>query len=267
MRFSYSTNAFKKYDVFKAVSLIAQNGFEGVELLADRPHLYPPDFTKEKLIELKNHIEKEGLSVSNLNTFTLFAVQDMHHPSWLDDNRNIRINHTIDCIKIAHLLGCPNISIQPGGHGERTKENLDLFIDGLKKVIPTAKEYNIKILVEPEPDLFIENVQQFKDFLRAIDDPIVGLNCDIGHFVCVGDDPATVIKDLKDYIGHMHIEDIKDRIHDHKICGEGDIKFQPIFNAIRDIGYKGFISVELYPYQDNPVEAGKKSLIHLRKYI
>ena len=272
MKFAYSTNAFKHFTLEKAIELIKGIGFAGVEIMADRPHLYPPDYEPSRLSALKSLLDSSGLQVSNLNTFTLEAIGDMHHPSWIEKDealRRIRIQHTKDCLKLAKELGCPNISIQPGGRVEHLsrEESMRVFLEGLNEVIPVARSYGVKILVEPEPNLLMENAGQFREFIQQVDQSIIGLNCDVGHFYCAGEEPAAVIKEFKDCIHHVHIEDIKDRIHDHKICGQGDMDFQSIFNTLRDIKYAGFISLELYPYQDTPVEAGRASLQFLTKYL
>ena len=44
MVFGYSTNAYVKFEVKEALDRIAALGFKGVEIMCDRPHLYPPDF-------------------------------------------------------------------------------------------------------------------------------------------------------------------------------------------------------------------------------
>ena len=75
----------------------------------------------------------------------------------------------------------------------------------------------------------------------------VGLNFDIGHFFCVGEDPAELVYRLADFIGHIHLADIADnRIHNHLIPGEGAINLRAVLKAISDIGYDGFITVESY---------------------
>ena len=75
-------------------------------------------------------------------------------------------------------------------------------------MIPLAEELGVKILVEPEPDLLMENTAQFKSFVADIRSPAVGFNFDIGHFFCAGEDPAAAFEDLFEWIGHVHIEDI-----------------------------------------------------------
>ncbi|MBI4712701.1 MAG: sugar phosphate isomerase/epimerase [Planctomycetes bacterium] len=273
MRFAYSTNAFKKYSLEEAIRLIKEIGFAGVELLADRPHLYPPDYSQQKVKTLKDQLNALGLKVSNLNTFTMegYPGGDMHHPSWIEKDANlrrVRIQHTKDCLKPARELDCPNISIQPGGRVEHLSpdESMKVFIEGLNEVIPLARQLNIRILVEPEPHLLMENAKQFEEFITKVETGVIGLNCDVGHFYCAGEDPTAVIRKLAKHIHHIHIEDIKNRVHNHLICGQGEMDFKAIFDALQDIKYNGIISVELYPYQDRPVEAGEQSLKFLQQY-
>ena len=64
MVFGYSTNAFKKFSLDEAIEKIARIGFKGVEILGDRPHLYPPDFDDNQLAHLNEVLEKNDIKLS-----------------------------------------------------------------------------------------------------------------------------------------------------------------------------------------------------------
>ena len=270
MIFGYSTNAYVKFSIYEALERIAKLGFLGVEIMCDRPHLYPPDFDTDELAKLKGLLNQDSLTVTNLNSFTLFAVGDTYLPSWIEpeaERREIRIQHTLDCLRLADVLGSKNISVPPGGPlgGVSREEAMSLFHQGLEKVTPAAEEVGVKILVEPEPDLLMENTQEFKNFIKDVRSPFIGLNFDIGHFFCAGEDPSAAFEELFEWIGHVHLEDIgSDRAHNHLIPGLGAIRFLEIFHTMTRLGYSGDISLELYPYVDTPDEAGHKSLDYLR---
>jgi sugar phosphate isomerase/epimerase len=270
MIFGYSTNAFVKFSLFESLEKIAALGFRGVEIMGDRPHLYPPDFKATDLARIKENLKKHDLKVTNLNSFTLFAVGDTYLPSWIEpekERRDIRIRHTLDCMNVAKKLECSNISIPPGGplNNLSRKEAMALFHKGLEQVIPKAEELNVKILVEPEPDLLMENTKEFKSFIKDVQSEMVGLNFDIGHFFCAGEDPAAAFEALFEYIGHVHLEDIAaTRRHHHLIAGHGVIQFLDIFKAMVKLQYQEDISLELYPYVDTPESAGRESLEYLR---
>jgi sugar phosphate isomerase/epimerase len=270
MVFGYSTNAFKKFSLIDSIEKIAQLGFRGVEIMCDRPHLYPPDFDEDQMKHLTQVLSQNDLTVTNLNSFTLFAVGDTYLPSWIEpekERRDIRIRHTLDSLQIAKKLGCRNISIPPGGPlgGNSRRKALKLFHQGLEQVVPLAEELGVMVLVEPEPDLMIETTDQFEEFIRDVRSKAVGLNFDIGHFFCAGEDPLKAFETLFQWVGHVHIEDIAaNREHNHLIAGHGAIEFKRIFEAMARLGYSGHISLELYPYLDTPEEAGRESMEYLR---
>ena len=270
MVFGYSTNAFVKFSLFEAIEKIAGLGFKGIEIMGDRPHLYPPDFDGHKMARLKKIIEQNQLKITNINSFTLFAVGDTYLPSWIEPDkkrRDIRIRHTHDSLRVASYLGCKNISVPPGGplNNMTRNEAFALFHNGLSQVTPLAEELGIKILVEPEPDLLMENTREFVSFIKDVKSDAIGLNFDIGHFFCAGENPAVAFEALFEWIGHVHIEDIaSNRTHNHLIAGQGAIGFKEIFETMVRLGYTGDISLELYPYVDQPEEAGRESLEFLK---
>ncbi len=267
MVFGYSTNAFVRYSLEESIQKIARLGFKGVEIMGDRPHLYPPDYSEQKLAHIRTLLKQNQLKVNNINSFTLFAVGDTYLPSWIEpeaERRKIRIQHTLQSLQVAKILDCANISVPPGGPLEKNmtrKQALNLFHKGLERVMPVAESLGIKILVEPEPGLLMENTWEFKEFIKDVKSPFVGLNFDIGHFYCAGENPAKSFEELFEYTGHVHLEDIAvTREHNHLIPGLGAIDLKEVLSTMDRLGYQGDISLELYPYTVLPDEAGRKCL-------
>ena len=282
IKLAFSTNAFKRYSLEDSIREIAKVGYSGVEILCDIPHAYAPSFKDDQVRSLKKTLALSNMQISNLNAFTLYAIGDTYHPSWIDDSREMRIEHTIECIRLAKRIGAKHLSTEPGGpvvappvpsssQQQEQQQYQDIsrfekiFLDGLTRVKKMAEEEDIKVLIEPEPGLLIENSRQFKNFVTKINNSkYIRLNFDIGHFYCVNEDPAKVVYELSDYIEHFHLADIAHtRIHNHLIPGKGSIDFRSVFDAMDDIGYRGFVTVELYPYQDNPIYAAKEAYSYL----
>jgi protein FrlC len=253
--------------LIETIRILAELGYQGIEIMADIPHAYPPHLNKMDFEEIGNALSENGLEI---NTFMLHALGDTWHPSWIEREsamRSQRIEHTLQCIDLAAELGITTLSTEPGGPlmGMEEKQALHLFKEGLLAVYEKAGEKGIRILIEPEPDLLIENSSQATAFLEDLDPQVFGLNFDIGHFFCVGEDPAVCIRKMKDTIHHFHIEDIAPtRKHHHLLPGMGAIDFTSVLDAIDDIGYDGFVTVELYPYEDQPKEAARLALSHLQ---
>jgi len=269
MKFAFSTNAYRNFSIEESIDSISEIGYSAIEIMCDKPHAYPP-ISDEKILSIKKSLKKNNMEISNLNGFMLCAIQDFHHPSWIEEDSSFRyqrINHTINCLELAKKLGVKTVSTEPGGPPTNSSKNnqLELFAQGINDVIPIAEKNNVKLLIEPEPGLLIENSSEFVNFISRFKTKNLGLNFDIGHFFCVNEEPAELVKTLRDYISHIHLEDISEgRIHKHLIPGKGVIDFHSIFNALEEVEYGGFITVELYPYQNNPQSAAKEALEFLK---
>ncbi|MBI4131260.1 MAG: sugar phosphate isomerase/epimerase [Nitrosarchaeum sp.] len=265
MKFSFSTNAYRNYSIEDSIHSISSVGYTAIELMCDIPHAFPP-LSAEKIDSIKKTLHENQMEISNLNGFMMCAVNDFHHPSWIEKNpneRNARIQHTKYCLELAKELGVKTVSTEPGGPllGLSEKEGLELFYDGLNEVIDVAEKNRVKLLIEPEPGLLIENSSQFLNFISRFNTKYLGLNFDVGHFFCVGERPDKLIKTLADFIDHIHLEDIAEsREHKHLIPGHGAVDLKNVFNAINDIDYRNYVTLELYPYLDNPENAAKEAM-------
>jgi len=277
IRLAFSTNAFKKSTLAEAIDAIASIGYQGVEIMADVPHAYPARFGPAAREATKRQISSLGLAVSNINAFTLFALGDTYHPTWIEQDaglRQKRISHTVWCIELAAEFGSKTISIQPGGPLIGTGLSRDdagrRFAMGLRRALAVAQDFGVTLAIEPEPGLFIETSGEYLAFKRTFfpDEPFIRMNCDIGHLFCVGEDPAEVIRRLPEEIAHVHLEDIgKDRVHQHLTPGRGVIDFPAVFAALHDIGYGGFVTVELYPYTTSAAGVAKMAWDHLHPFL
>lgn len=270
MKFAFSSNAFTNYSLIESIEEISRIGYKGIEIMCDAPHAFPPNLDREQILKINKSLHKNKMQISNLNAFTLFGVGDTYHPSWIENDETLRekrINHTIDCINLSKALGAKNISIEPGGPVDNPlhrNKYLKFFADGIKKILPIAEKEQIKILIEPEPKLLLETSKEFLSFIKDFDSKYLRLNFDIGHFYCVNEDPSSLILKLEEYIEHFHLADIENRVHYHLIPGQGSIDFKRVFASMKEIGYDGFVTVELYPYKQNPSEAATKSLEYLK---
>jgi sugar phosphate isomerase/epimerase len=126
----------------------------------------------------------------------------------------------------------------------------------------------VKLLIEPEPGLLIETVAQYDDLRSRIAHPFMGLNYDVGHMYCVREPLGDTIRRLGQQIDHVHIEDIAaSRIHRHLVPGDGAIDFTEVFAALAEIRYDNWVTVELYPFIDDPDTAGRRARDHLRSFM
>jgi sugar phosphate isomerase/epimerase len=278
VKLAFSTNAYLNFSFADAAARIARLGYKGVEVMADVPHAWPAFLLAEQKQAIRDALAGNGLAISNVNAFMMHAVNDHRqrywHPSWIEPDphyRRVRTDHTRRALTLAKELGAPNITTEPGGPvepGASWSAALKLFVEEIKPVAEHAEKEGVLLLVEPEPGLLIETAEQFLEFIGRIDSPAVGMNFDVGHAYCVRDDPAATIPRMAKYIRHIHLEDIAAaRVHQHLIPGDGAIDFAATLRAIGAIGYEGWVTVELYPYVEDPDRAARRALDYVRKVL
>lgn len=274
MKLAYSSNAYLQFPIEETIRRIAGLGYAGLELLADVPHAWPAGLLQESKQAIRDCLDKHGLKIANVNGFMMNAVADPRqpywHPSWIEPDphyRAVRREHTKRALQLAKELGAPSIQTEPGGplpNGQSRRAATDLFYDEIMPCIDLAERLEVYLLIEPEPGLLIETFGQYLEFVERIDSPWVGLNFDIGHAFCVGEDPQDWVARMAPHTKHYHIEDIAaSREHAHLIPGQGAIDLAATLDAIRQTDYDGWITVELYPYIDDPDRAGREAKQHL----
>jgi sugar phosphate isomerase/epimerase len=272
MKFAFSSNAFLRFDLLETIKIVSAAGYEGIEIMADVPHAYPRHLTDASISEIRAVLQDNDLEISNINAFMHHADGDTYHPSWIEKNpalRAKRIDYTLRCIELAGKLGARTISTEPGGPLEdmTREEGFRLYREGLAAVEERAKECGVRILIEPEPGLLIENSIQFLEFLKDLDRDVFGLNFDVGHFFCVNENPAALVRSMRDIAHHFHLEDIAStRKHYHLMPGEGAINIPEVLNAIEDIRYTGFVTIELYTYESAAAEAALAAFDYVSKW-
>lgn len=288
IEFGFSMNAFRQYNLLEGIEILAENGYDGIEILLDEPHLYPSTANDEDIDRVLGALDEHGLAISNCNAFMLSAIErtelsreatygreteQFHHPSFIEPaiaDRHNRIDHTKAALEIAAALGATHISIQPGGpvpEGMPRQQALELFVTGLQEVANTAERVDVDVLVEPEPLLLIETSDDFLALMDRIDSPRVGCNFDAGHFFCVDEDPTELIDTLSPYTGHYHLEDIPaDRTHKHTQLGDGGMDIDEFLEAVEASDYDDFVTIELYPYEDTAMETVGRAMDYLEDH-
>jgi len=272
MEFAFSANAFQEYDPVETVEVLADIGYEGVELLLGASHLHPADTDEDDVAAVENALDDAGLEISNCNAFMVTA-EDFQHPSYVETDpgyRQQRLDYTRECLRLADAFGADSISVQPGGpipEGKSREWAMETFAEGMRSIAQTAEDLDVDLLIEPEPDLLIETTDQYLDIDGRIDSGAVGCNFDAGHLFCVGEDPAEAVGRLADHTPHYHLEDIPaDRTHEHTQLGDGAMDIDGFLEAVEATGYEGFVTVELYPYQETAEETAREACEYLEEH-
>lgn len=275
LKLAFSTNAYLRFPFHEVAGRIAAIGYEGLELLADVPHAWPAGLLPGAKQGIRDAMATSGLRFSNVNAFMMNAVADARQPYWYPsfidpepNYRQVRIDHTRRALSLCAELGAPHITTEPGGpiaEGQTRQEAIDLFVEVLKPLAEHAESCGVLLLIEPEPGLLLETTDQYLEVAERVNSPSIGLNFDVGHAFCVKEDLPKAIVKLAPHTRHYHVEDIAaSRVHHHLVPGTGAIDFPEVFRAIGQTGYKGWVTVELYPFQEDPDTAAREAYRLLR---
>jgi sugar phosphate isomerase/epimerase len=89
----------------------------------------------------------------------------------------------------------------------------------------------------------------------------VKLLADLYHMNIEETNLADALREAGPYVGHIHFAD-----SNRKAAGLGHTDFTPIVSALKEIGYEGYLSAEVYPLPDSDT-AAKQTIESFRKYV
>ena len=98
---------------------------------------------------------------------------------------------------------------------------------------------------------------------------LIGLCVDTGHFLMADVNPVEVVKEFRDRVYGVHLKDVKSEGKQKRwaVLGEGDLKTPDLLKALKDIGFRGGLSLEYEEEEDNPVPPVKKCLLVVRDAV
>jgi len=278
---AFSTNAYTRFELPAAIRRIDEHGYDGVELLADRPHAYLPALDERDRQALASALDETGIDVSNVNANTVTGYYDDAPPSAFfdptivtadDDDRAWRIEYTQRAIDLAEAVDAPAVCVATGRPlpGNPPDQAMEYLLDSLETITEYAEPTDVSVGIEFEPELLVECTDEVLALIDDVGSDSLGVNLDLGHAAVYGEDPAESIRKCAGHITGVHLEDIaggRRGKHYHLIPGHGDLEFAPMFEALDDIGYDGFATLELYTYPDAPDEAAAEAYEFLEPYL
>ena len=273
---SFNTNCLQNLPLNKAIEETSKAGYEGIDLFYRDGHLHPYDVTQAQLDELNELFVTLPINPVSLSTGAPFLLSDdAFEPSLISPDeqaRRERIDVIRTALEMANELSIPVVQcvsgIQQAGVSE--EEATEMLTEGICACLKDAGE--VILVLEPEAPLpasmgggccFIEKTSQAIPIIKEINSPQFKLNMDITHVQCCEDDLLPCIADALPYTRHIHVADVKGRVHHHEIPGEGDIDFRSVLEVLKEANYEHFLSVELHAHADE----WRRALYQSREYM
>jgi len=222
--------------------LVKSLGFEGVEL--DSPGNVNRD-------EAKDAAAATGVVIHGV-------IDSVHWQKRLSDpNPAVRaegLDALRTAIKDANFYGADTVLLVPGAVGDPKNENFEQCWERsqaeIRKVIPEAKDQNVKIAIEVVWNLFITKPDQLVRYVDEFQDPTVGAYFDISNMIRFGFPPQEWIRALGkrmlkfDFKAYKHANFMNETSPWVKI-GDGDEPWEKVHKALADVGYAGWATSEV----------------------
>jgi sugar phosphate isomerase/epimerase len=272
MLLGYNTNGFAHHQLEDALGILAEIGYGSVALTLDHHALDPFDpGLPAQLDRVRGLLERYRLRcVIETGARFLLDPRRKHQPTLLSaraEDRERRLGFLRAAVDIGAALRADAISFWSGKADATAteEERWSRLTAGCRHLCDHAGRLGQRLAFEPEPGMFVDTMPRFAELVRRVEHPAFGLTLDVGHLHCLGEMPAEPhIRQWRERLWNIHIEDMRAGVHDHLMFGEGDMDFGEVMRALKGVGYRGGVHVELSRHSHDAVETARKALAFLR---
>jgi len=272
MLLGYNTNGFAHHRLEDALAILADLGYGSVALTLDHHALDPFDGALPRQLErVRDILEHHNLrSVIETGARFLLDPWHKHQPTLLSpspEERGKRLDFLQRAVDIARVLGSDAVSFWSGAASDDASAGglMDRLVDGCRHLCDYAADRQVRLAFEPEPGMFIDTMTRFAAFHERAAHDWLGVTLDVGHLHCLGEVPiADHLRRCPERLWNVHIEDMRQGVHDHLMFGEGEIEFAPVLRTLEEIGYTGAVHVELSRHSHDAVDTARRALEFLR---
>ena len=250
LRFGVSTSAFFPLPLKETFDILAQQPWNGIELMPQSPEECYPEFANT-LFELSNgRFEFCGIHFPQILAPFLYNPYPSAFAFGQDLCRGLG--------ELAGALKCSTIVI----HGPWPNMSKDAFLDAtlanLRLLCDTAVRHDVIIALENTPGSPIgSSPETMIAFVKQLDRPNLSYTFDVTHTYQMQQDPMVYLRDLPS-IAHVHASDFDLETNArHLPPGQGVVNWEEIIGALRNRGFEGNFILELLPetMKPDPVKA------------
>lgn len=252
---SISTHASSDQPLREVVHRLIEEGWRGIEIMAEGLHKDLLSWSQEELEELKS------LGLRHQITWSIHApIADCNIASAETHAIQEVMETVIHTLNIAEVLDCTHVVLHPGEVAVQ-EESHDSRQDALQRVaaflevaLKATKSSKVKLALEnvpPYPGLLGTDAEFLVQLVKRVNSPRVGLLYDCGHAHLCGQGQAqAILKQMLPYAVGLHLSDNQGVHDDHVGLGLGNVPLLELKDILKKEAYSGRIIIETGSLED-----------------
>lgn len=269
MLFCICNELFQGWELRRVMEHCARLGYHAVEIapftLADSVQT----ITATERASIRRMAQEVGIQIAGLH-WLLVKPEGLHLTT---DDAEVRRRTAEYLTALAHfcadlggkvlVLGSPKQrSVQPGATYEQAWERA---LETLRPAVKAAEQRGVTWCIEPLSPAetnFLNRAEDAIRFAQALDSPAARIILDVKAMSSEGKPIPQIIRDSAGWFAHFHAND-----PNLKGPGMGDVDFVPILRTLQEVGYNGYVSVEVFDYSDGAEHIAEVSLQNLKRAL
>lgn len=266
MKYAICNETFEGWSHERICSRVAELGYTGLELA---PFTLAPrisEVSAQRRAELRRQAATAGIQLIGLHW--LLARTEGYHLTSPDAGVRQRTGEYLAELARAAadlggnilVLGSPMQRNIPNGV---TRAQADDFArHTLSYCLNTLEQSGVYLCLEPlgpSETNYLNTAAEAVTLIRRLGHPFVKLHLDVKAMSTESQPVPEIIRANREFLFHFHAND-----PNRRGPGFGDTDFKPIFAALRDVGYTGWVSVEVFDYSPDPDTIATNSIRYMR---
>lgn len=267
MKFSVCNEIFRDWDLREVFRAARKMGYDAVEIapftLADSVE----EISRPERAHIRAMAAEEGIALSAIH-WVLVKPEGLYinHPDKAIRDKTSK--YFIELVDFCADIGAKAIVVG-SPHQRRVLENVSFedarawALETFRAAVNRAREREVSLCLEPlgaAETNFINTAREAIDFTRELDNPAFKIILDVKAMSAEGRPLPEIIHESKGHFAHFHAND-----RNLKGPGFGDVDFVPILRALKEVGYDGYVSVEVFQFEEGAEVIASRSLETLQK--
>ncbi len=230
----------------------AENGFDGVEIWAGRPHAFPDDLDACAVKRIRGYQRAYHLETPVLTPNVLGGNYRLTSTDAAE--RGEAVSLFIRHIDAAEALGCASVLVVADhpGYAADAGEVWRVFSDAMHTLAEYGKPRGVRLMIEPLTPMESPVVTTADDcvrLLRDADSDNLYAMMDLAPVAVANEPIGSYFDKLGDRLIHIHICNTDGCTDAHRRLEDGVLPMADVFSVFRRHGYDGWVCAELYSEQ------------------